>query len=62
MGRILDFDSHKKTTCLSGEKCGTVTVSVYKNSITGLPFFHVESSNDAVLPISYVIEDTLYLY
>lgn len=42
-------------------KCGTVTVSVYKDD-SNHPFFKISSDNDEVLPVSYVIEDTLYLY
>lgn len=43
-----------------GEKIGTVLVSMYKDNSTGLPFFHIQSSNEDVLQISYIIEDTLY--
>ncbi len=42
-------------------KCGTVTVTVYKDK-TGQPYFTVTTDTDDVLPVSYVIEDTLYLY
>ena len=44
-----------------GIKCGTVTVTVYKDK-TGQPYFTVTTDTDDVLPVSYVIEDTLYLY
>ncbi len=44
------------------KKCGTVTVSVYKDISSNHPVFKVQSDNDDVLPVSYVIEDTLYLY
>ena len=44
------------------KKCGTVTVSVYKDISSNRPIFKVNSDNDDVLPVSYVIEDTLYLY
>ena len=43
-------------------KCGTVTVSVYKDTSNNRPIFKINSVNDEVLPVSYVIEDTLYLY
>ena len=44
-------------------KIGTVTVTVFreeenKHDTT----FQIESDNDNVLPVSYVIEDTLKLY
>lgn len=42
-------------------KCGTVTVTVYKDK-TGQPYFTVTTDTDDVLPVSYIIEDTLYLY
>lgn len=42
-------------------KCGTITVSVYKDNLNR-PFFKVQSDSEDVLPVSYVIEDTLSLY
>ncbi len=51
----------KKSTS-NVRKCGTVTVSVYKDTSTDRPIFKINSDNDEVLPVSYVIEDTLYLY
>lgn len=51
-----------KTSEVEGAiKCGTVTVSVYKDK-SGRTFFIINTDNDEVLPVSYVIEDTLYLY
>ena len=47
---------------ITGEKCGTITVSVYKDINTVSPIFHIQSVNDDILPISYVIEDVLKLY
>lgn len=41
-------------------KIGTVTVSVFKDDNTTA--FNVETDNDNVLNISYLIEDTLKLY
>lgn len=43
------------------EKLGTITVSVFKND-DNITDFHIETDNDSVLPVSYVIEDTLKLY
>ncbi len=43
------------------KKCGTVTVSVYKDSSNN-PIFKINSDTEEVLPVSYVIEDTLHLY
>lgn len=45
-----------------GKKCGTITVSVYKETNSHSPIFHVQSDNEDVLPVSYVIEDILTLY
>ena len=47
---------------ITGEKCGTITVSVYKDINTGSPIFHIQSDNEDILPISYVIEDVFKLY
>lgn len=44
------------------EKCGTVTVSVYKKRDNKCMLFDVKTDNDNVLPVSYVIEDTLKFY
>ena len=42
-------------------KCGTIIVSVYKDK-SEKRFFHIQSDSEDVLPISYIIEDTLFLY
>lgn len=42
-------------------KYGTVTVSVFKSD-DNITSFEVETDDDKVLPVSYVIEDTLKLY
>ena len=54
-GNILDSSKS------SNKKCGTVTVSVYRDNYNR-PFFKIQSDTDDVLPVSYVIEDALYLY
>lgn len=54
MDNIVPFDSYKK--------CGTVTVSVYRTQKSKQSFFYVKSDNESVLPVSYIIEDTLKLY
>lgn len=43
------------------KKVGTITVSVFKDDDNQTDF-HVETDNDSILPVSYVIEDTLKLY
>lgn len=40
---------------------GTITVSVFKCSDNSTSF-KIETDNENVLPVSYVIEDTLKLY
>ena len=51
---LIDYISEQK-------KCGTVTVSVYTDDSNN-HFFDIESDTEDVLPVSYVIEDTLSLY
>ena len=51
---LKDYDFEQK-------KCGTVTVSVYTDDSNN-HFFDIKSDTDDVLPVSYVIEDTLSLY
>lgn len=45
----------------NNKKCGTIVVTVYKDHLNR-PFFEIQSDTEEVLPVSYVIEDTLYLY
>lgn len=42
------------------QKVGTVTVSVFKNDTN--TSFCIETDTENVLPVSYVIEDTLKFY
>ncbi|MCI9286632.1 MAG: hypothetical protein HFJ57_01355 [Clostridia bacterium] len=42
-----------------GKKVGTISVSMYEESETGLPLFYVQAENKHVLPISHTIENTL---
>lgn len=43
------------------EKCGTVTVSVYKDK-NNESYFLVQSDSDEVVNVVEIIEDTLHLY
>lgn len=43
------------------DKLGTVTVSVFRANDKST-LFKIETDNESVLPVSYVIEDTLKLY
>lgn len=42
-----------------GKKVGTISVSMYEESETGLPLFYIQTENKHVLPISRAIENTL---
>lgn len=42
-----------------GKEIGKVSVSMYVDTQTGLPFFQVNPSNTDVLQVSYIIEDVL---
>ena len=48
--------------CIIGEKCGTITISIYKETKSGSQIFHVQFDNEEVLPGSNVIEDVVSLY
>lgn len=47
---------------LDVEKVGTVSVSIYKNRCTGFSSYSIDTENDDVLQISYVIDDLLKIY
>ena len=48
--------------CIIGEKCGTITISMYKECNSNFPIFYINADTEDVLPVSYVIEDVLALY
>ncbi len=62
MRNLLENIIPKRIKQIRGKKCGTVTVSVYKEENSGSHIFHIQSDNEDVLPVSYVIEDVLSLY
>lgn len=51
--------SHNK---IVGKKVGIISVHIYKETKTNTPFFYIKSENEEVLPVSYLIEDTLKMY
>ncbi len=53
---------HDSSQIFMGKKCGTITVSVYRDINSGSPIFYVEPDNEDILPVSYIIEDVLKLY
>lgn len=55
------LNKQKDLLPIEAKKCGTVTVSVYKDDASH-SFFYIETDNEDILPVSYVIEDTLSLY
>lgn len=50
------------TDKIVGKKIGTVSIHVYKELNTNSRFFYIESENQAVLPASNIVEDTLKKY
>lgn len=42
------------------DKIGTITVSVFKSNTT--TSFEIDTDDEVVLPVSYIIEDTLKKY
>ena len=48
----------KRNGVFTLQQLGTITVSVFKSN-DNIIDFRVETDNDDVLPVSYVIEDTL---
>lgn len=47
---------------LDVEKVGTVSVSIYKNRLTGFSSYSIDAENDDVIQVSYIIEDLLKMY
>lgn len=45
-----------------GKKIGTISIDVYKETKTNTSFYYVKCENQEVLPLSYIIENTLKLY
>lgn len=46
---------------LNGTAIGKVNITVYETP-DGKRFFYLKASNKNVLPIAYIVEDTLYNY
>ena len=57
MNNIINFDDYIK---IPGEEIGTVSISMYKDKITGLPYFDINPENERVLPLSRMLENLLY--
>lgn len=45
-----------------GKKCGSVTISIYKEITSNSPIFYVQADTEDALPLSYIIEDILSMY
>ena len=58
---MLYYIHNKRKGVLKLKKLGTITISVFKNDDNHTDF-RIEADNKDVLPVSYVIEDTLKLY
>ena len=63
MSTVVNFnDETVRRVNIAGQKTGEVTVSVFEDKGNKNPCFVISSSCDKVLPVSYVIEDTLSHY
>ena len=63
MSTVINFNEKEiKNVNVAGKKTGVVTVSVFESDDKSNPCFIISSSCSNVLPVSYVIEDTLYDY
>lgn len=61
MNNIIDFDDYlKRLSEKSTEEIGTLSISMYKDKTTGLPYFNINPENEQMLPLSYMIENLLY--
>lgn len=45
-----------------GKEVGTVSVHMYEENETGLPFFYIQAENKHVVPLSRAIENSLNDY
>ena len=63
MSNVVNFNNRElKNINVAGSKCGEIIVSVFEGKDKTNPCFLISSSTEKVLPVSYVIEDTLYDY
>ena len=58
---LLVCTNDKRNGVFTLQELGTITVSVLKTD-DNITSFNVETDNDEILPVSYVIEDTLKKY
>jgi len=59
---VIKLNSNFNST-LIGNSCGTITISVYKDSVSNYPFFFINTDNKEELSnIIDVLEDTLKCY
>lgn len=49
-----------KSNEINAEEIGKVTVLMYKDTKTDLPFFEIDADNENVEQVAYIIEDALY--
>ncbi|MCI8640541.1 MAG: hypothetical protein HFJ59_01510 [Clostridia bacterium] len=47
---------------ISGKEVGKISICVFKDTKTGLSSFYLDTDNEDVMQISYVIEDTLKMF
>lgn len=60
MSNIVNINDYKSK--IVGEKIGSVSVYMYKDKLSGKPFFYIDLDNENVLQLSYVIENALINY
>lgn len=60
MNKIVNINDYRNKVV--GEEIGSVSVYMYKDKLSGLLFFYIDSENEDVLQLSYIIEDALYDY
>ena len=42
------------------KELGKIIISMYKDTVTDLPFFEIDADNENVEQVAYIIEDALY--
>ncbi len=50
------------TNKIVGKEVGVISIHMYREATTNQPIFYVKSENEEVLPLTYIIEDTLKFY
>lgn len=63
MSTVINFCNHNfEDINVAGNKSGEILISVFEEDNKSCPCFVISSTSDKVLPVSYIIEDTLCDY